>query len=113
MAPSDMCLHIGTVAGYNNEIMIAPVGQRLGVSPDINSTPVPAPVETGETGLVVAPTHSVSDNTPTTTAPAPPSNPPKQARPPGGLAQDHDDEKSALVAAGIALGLVLLWLMRR
>ena len=54
MAPCDMCLHMGTIRGYNNLIIIAPVGQPLGVSPDINSTPVPAPVETGETGLVVA-----------------------------------------------------------
>ena len=90
MAPCDMCLHVGTIGGYNNLIIIAPVGQPLGVSPDINSTPVPAPVETGETVLVVAPTHSVSDNTPTTAAPAPPSNPPEQAQ----EAQDHEDEKN-------------------
>ena len=41
MAPSNMSLHIGYVAGYNNKIMIAPVGQPLGVAPDINSTPMP------------------------------------------------------------------------
>ena len=117
MAPSDMRLHIGYVAGYNNEIMIAPVGQPLGVSPDINSTPMPAPVDTGETGLVEAPTlkHSVSvsQHTPITAAPAPPSNPPEQTRPPWGQAQDYEDEKTALVATGITLGLVSLWLMRR
>ena len=82
MAPSDMRLHIGYVAGYNNEIMIAPVGQPLRVSPDINSTPMAAPVETGGTGLVEAPTPkhsvSVSQHTPIMAAPAPPSNPPEQ-----------------------------------
>ena len=95
MAPSDMRL-IGYVAGYN-EIMIAPVGQPLGVSPDINSTPMPAPVETGETGLVESqtPKHSVSvsQHTPITAALAPPSNPPEQTRPPWGQAQDHEDKK--------------------
>ena len=105
MAPSYMRLHIGYVIGYNNEIMIAPVGQPLGVSLDINSTPMPAPVETRETGLVEAPTPkhsvSVSQHTPITAAPAPPSNPPEQTRPPWGQAQDHKDEKTALVATRI------------
>ena len=55
MAPSDMPLHISTVAGYNTQIIIAPVGQPLGVSHDINDTPVPPLVETGGTGLVVSP----------------------------------------------------------
>ena len=107
MAPCDMRLHVGTIRGFFNLIIIAPVRQPLGVSPDINSTPVPAPVETGETGLVVAPTHSVSDNTPTTAAPAPPSNPPEQAQ----EAQDHEDEKTALVVVGVAIGLAALTLV--
>ena len=107
MAPSDMRLHVGTIRGYNNLIIIAPVGQPLGVSPDINSTPVPAPVETRETGLVVAPTHSVSDNNPTMAAPAPPSNPPEQAQ----EAQDHEDEKTTLVVRGVAIGLAALTLV--
>ena len=113
MAPSDMRLHIGTVSGYNNNIVIAPVGQPLGVSPDINGTPVPAPVETGETGLVVSQTHDKPDTSGVTTTPAPPTPvPPEQTQ----KAQDHEDEKMALVAAGIALGLVtltLVSLMRR
>ena len=106
MVPSDMRLHVGTIRGYNNLIIIAPVGQPLGVSPDINSAPVPAPVETGETGLVVP---QQGDDTPSTAAThsvAPPSNPPEQTQ----EAQDHDDEKTALVVAGIALGLVSLTL---
>ena len=116
MAPSDMRLHIGTVSGYNNNIVIAPVGQPLGVSPDINGTPVPAPVETGETGLVVprqSRTHDKPDTSVVTTTPAPPTPvPPEQTQ----KAQDHKDEKTALVAAGVVLGLVsltLVSLMRR
>ena len=123
MAPSDMRLHIGTtIAGYNNQIIIAPAGQPLGVSPDTNNTPVPAPVETGETGLVVPQTHDKPDTSGVTTmtqapsAVAPPMThsvvpvvPPEQTQ----KAQDHEDEKTALVAAGVVLGLVSLWLMRR
>ena len=119
MAPSDMRLHIGTaIAGYNNQIVIAPVGQPLGVSPDINGTPVPAPVETGETGLVVPHTHdkpdtnaSISVTTSLTSPPVPdvPSVSPEQAK----ETQDHEDEKSALFAAGVVLGLISLWLTRR
>ena len=123
MAPSDMRLHIGTaIAGYNNQIIIAPAGQPLGVSPDTNNTPVPAPVETGETGLVVPQTHDKPDTsgvrtmTQAPSAVAPPMThsvvpvvPPEQTQ----KAQDHEDEKTALVAAGVVLGLVSLWLMRR
>ena len=123
MAPSDMRLHIGTaIAGYNNQIIIAPARQPLGVSPDTNNTPVPAPVETGETGLVVPQTHDKPDTSGVTTmtqapsAVAPPMThsvvpvvPPEQTQ----KAQDHEDEKTALVAAGVVLGLVSLWLMRR
>ena len=110
MAPSDMRLHVGTVAGYNNQIVIASAGQPLGVSPDTNSTPVPATVETGETGLVVSQTRDSPD---ASAAPPPvpdvPSVPPEQAK----KTQDHEDEKSAIVAAGVVLGLLSLWLMRR
>ena len=42
MAPSDMSLHIGTVAGYNNEIVTAKDTQTLGVNVDLNPyTPPP------------------------------------------------------------------------
>ncbi len=46
MASSDMRLHIGTIAGYNNEIVIGPVGQPLGVNVDVNSSTTPVLVET-------------------------------------------------------------------
>ena len=113
MAPSDMRLHIGTaIAGYNNRIIIAPAGQPLGVSPDTNSTPVPAPVETGETGLVVPQTHD-KPATAVTHSVAPPTPVPVASQQQTQKAQDHEDEKTALVAAGVVLGLVSLWLMRR
>ena len=116
MAPSDMRLHIGTaIAGYNNRIIIAPAGQPLGVSPDTNSTPVPAPIETGETGLVVPQTHD-KPATAVTHSVAPPTPVPVASQQQTQKAQDHEDEKTALVAAGVVLGLVtltLVSLMRR
>ena len=116
MAPSDMRLHIGTaIAGYNNRIIIAPAGQPLGVSPDTNSTPVPAPVETGETGLVVPQTHD-KPATAVTHSVAPLTPVPVASQQQTQKAQDHEDEKTALVAARVVLGLVsltLVSLMRR
>ena len=116
MAPSYMRLHIGTaIAGYNNRIIITPAGQPLGVSPDTNSTPVPAPVETGETGLVVPQTHN-KPATAVTHSVAPPTPVPVASQQQTQKAQDHEDEKTALVAAGVVLGLVtltLVSLMRR
>ena len=116
MAPSNMRLHIGTaIAGYNNRIIIAPAGQPLAVSPDTNSTPVPAPVETGETGLVVHQTHD-KPATAVTHSVAPPTPVPVASQQQTQKAQDHEDEKTALVAAGVVLGLVsltLVSLMRR
>ena len=111
MAPSDMRLHIGTaIAGYNNRIIIAPAGQPLGVSPDTNSTPVPAPIETGETGLVVPQTHD-KPATAVTHSVAPPTPVPVASQQQTQKAQDHEDEKTALVAAGVVLGLVTLTLV--
>jgi len=88
---------------------------------------VPAPVETGETGLVVplTPAQSAVNDKPDTggvttmtqapSAVAPPLVPVSQSdtQQQAQEARDHDDEKTALVAAGVVLGLVSLWLMRR
>ena len=41
MAPSDMELRIGTIQDYNNEIVIAGPGQKLGINADINAAPSP------------------------------------------------------------------------
>lgn len=102
MAPSDMRLRVGKIAGYNNKIVIAPVGQPLGVSPDINSGPIPGPVSTGETGLVKpAPSERVQ-----------PTRPAEVPAVEVGPTKDHEDEKTALIVGGIAIGLTALWLLR-
>ena len=36
MTPSDMILQIGTIAGYNNKIVIATESQTLGFNDDVN-----------------------------------------------------------------------------
>ena len=40
MSPSDMVIQIGTVVGYNNEIVIATENQTLGFNSDVNIKPV-------------------------------------------------------------------------
>ena len=40
MSPSDMILQIGTIAGYNNKIVIATENQTLGFNSDVNVKPV-------------------------------------------------------------------------
>ena len=39
MSPSDMILQIGTIAGYNNKIVIATENQTLGFNSDVNVKP--------------------------------------------------------------------------
>jgi len=103
MAPSNMLLRVGDVAGYNNLIVIATDAQSLGLNSSLNRQSVAAPPDasnyTGEVGL------------------AQPVDTPS-ATPPQGITtvtpglSDHEDEKTALVVGGIALGLLALWFIR-
>ena len=55
MAPGDMLLRVGDVAGYNNLIVIATDEQSLGLNSGLNrhdAAPPDAANDTGETGLV-------------------------------------------------------------
>ena len=54
MAPSNMLLRVGNVAGYNNLIIIATDSQSLGLNSDLNTVDAPpdAATHTGEMGLV-------------------------------------------------------------
>ena len=115
MAPSDMRLHIGTIVGYNNEIVIAPIGQPLGEVTDINrSLPPPDKAnDTGEKGLVV-PQPSASAAPPSVAQL--PKIPYRAAGTPAIKSTDtqsHDNEKTALVVGCVAIGLTALWLARR
>ena len=98
MAPSDMRLHIGTIAGYNNKVVIAPSGQPLGVSEDINSAPVTPPIATREEGLIKP------DHAPASTGLSPLAMPPASQ-----AGKEHEDEKTAIVVGFIVVGLLALW----
>ena len=98
-----MLLRVGDVAGYNNLIVISTDVQSLGLNSGLNrhdAAPPDAANHTGETGLV-------HPQKPAPTAPdsAPAISQPHEAR-------DHEEEKTALVVGGIAIGLGLLWLLR-
>ena len=113
MAPSNMELQIGTIQGYNNEIVIAKPGQKLGVNTNINMPrpdrgvpdmegPAARPAQpAGPLGIVTA-----------EAGPAPPADPVGGESAPRSGLEDHEDEKTAIVVGGVALGLFSLWLLR-
>ena len=114
MAPSDMELLAGgaTIQNYNNEIVIAGPGQKLGVNGGINVAPLPASTYTGETGLVKA--QTVADNMTPTVPAAQPARPavsavPASLDPSIGVEQTEGqayyDGLTALVVGVVALGL--------
>ena len=106
MAPSDMLLRVGNVAGFNNLIVIATEAQILGLNSGLNrhEVPVAAPPDaanhTGETGLV-------QPQKPASTAP---ESAPEKPTVVG--SSDHEDEKTALIVSGVSVGLLALWLLR-
>ena len=114
MAPSKMLLRVGKVTGYNNEIVIATDAQSLGLNSDLNRhevsvAPPNAANHTGETGLVQPPASTTVKPQPTASTTS--ESRPDEGRQTGGNS-DHEDEKTALVVGGIAIGLGLLWLLR-
>ena len=113
LAPGDMLLRVGKIAGYNNEIIIATSAQHLGWNSDLNEDTVPpdAANDTGEKGLVKpmgADSEAATSQHPATAKPTPAIT----------TAADkadheaHEDEKTALIVGSIAIGLGLLWFLR-
>jgi hypothetical protein len=96
MAPSNMLLHIGQIVGYNNEIVIATPSQTLGVNKTINDMPVPITEQTDR----AEPDHPKTE----------PDHPKTEPDSPTIKKVSHEDEKTALVVGGIAVGLLVLWL---
>ena len=103
MAPSDMDLRVGQISGYNNLIVIASDKQTLGINPAANADPVPPATDTGETGLV-SPQEPIVPTVPE----SPVTTTPKEKA----AHQTHTDEKTALVVGVVALGLIVLWLVK-
>ena len=125
MAPSNMELAIGTIQGYNNEITTAKPGQKLGVNTGINAPEADRAAPDME-GPAARPAQPYGEPVarPPVGAPEPEMGGPaaKTARPAGGAAarparpadglEAHEDEKTALVVGGVAIGLLTLWLSR-
>jgi len=110
MIPSDMLLKVGKIKDYNNMIVIATDDQPVGLHSGLNKSVAPPNAEndTGEEGIV-KPDRGPKPRQP----PAPTSSPPApSSRPPRVSNTDHDDEKTALVAAGVVAGLLALWVLR-
>jgi hypothetical protein len=104
MAPGDMLLRIGQVAGYNNEIFVATQKQKLGVNAGINVTAPPpnAAGYTGEKGIVEPLIHHVF-HSPQTIGRATAAHALETVS-----GRTHDEEKTALVVGGVAVGLLVL-----
>jgi hypothetical protein len=101
MAPSNMELHVGKIAGYNNEIIVATKDQKLGVNDGVNPTPTFRVPQPGDMASTPPP------------APKPPSRhmtkPPSHLLPESG--RQHDNEKTALIVGGVAVGLFAIWML--
>ena len=118
MAPSNMLLRVGNVAGYNNLIIVATDAQSMGLNSALNMVDAPpdAANHTGEMGLVqpdgersrhyVSTTqrHSVSTTMTTSRRSVTESVLGKQV----GGNSDHEDEKTALIVGGVSAGLLVL-----
>ena len=116
MAPGDMLLRIGKIAGYNNLLVVATHAQSLRLNSGLNKVAAPpdAANDTGEKGLV----NPVSTAQPLEATTSQPGAGAASAKPDLATTasakadhEDHEDEK-ALVVGGIAIGLGLLWFLR-
>jgi len=125
MAPSDMELQIGTIAGYNNEIIIAGNDMVQGRNIQINSTHIVVPPTVPATGrasgnaakVAVTDTNIPSPTMPTKNGPhfstsaIPREHPPLVVPTSSTLVlSQHEKEKTALIVGGVTVGLALLWL---
>ena len=127
MSPSDMILQIGTVVGYNNEIVIATENQTLGFNSDVNVKPVEP--TTQPTTIEGTPTKKQPEPKTITPKPKPIIPKPKPIIPkpiiPKPIIQDsqtkdqpepqtineaeqHEDNKTALIVGSIVIGIVAL-----
>ena len=118
LAPSDRALHPGNVQGYNNEIVIGGSEAAIGHNPGINGSEqigkttgdksfevkIVAPAGTDYKGPLSG-RPAGSPPTPATVAP--------QQHASAAAATSHEEEKTALIDAGVGVGLVALWLSLR
>ena len=115
MAPGNMLLRVGKVAGFNNLIIISTEKQRLGANIGLNKDDAPPDAEndTGEKGLV-KPRGAEKPSDASTSQLDETATKPDLATTASTKAdhEDHEDAKTALVVGGIVIGLGLLWFLR-
>ena len=118
LAPSDMALHPGNVQGYNNKIVIAGSEAAIDHNPGINESEkigkttgdksfegkIAAPAGTDHMGPLSG-RPAGSPPTPATVAP--------QQHASAAAATSHEEKDTVLIAAGVGVGLVALWLSLR
>ena len=108
-----MSLHIGTVAGYNNEIVIADDALTLGVNDDLNVDR--SPMFTGDD----TPETTPSDDFDAIVPKPPPDTDPvdfidtTSTEIVSGKNKTHEEEKTALILGGLVLGSLTIWFLRR
>ena len=126
LAPSDMELHMGNAQGYNNEIVIAGTDAVIGHNPGMNeSEPISETKGDKAFQRKIAPPAGTGSQGTTGCRACPDHGPGRHVCCPCGYtasteqsgiqprANAHEEEKTALVTAGIALGLAALWLVAR
>ena len=115
LAPSNMALHPGNVQGYNNENVIAGSEAAIGHNPGFNESE-----QIGKTtgdksfeGKTAAPAGTYHKGPPSgrPAGPLTPAAVAPQQHAFAAAATSHEDEKAALIAAGVGVGLVALWLV--
>ena len=111
-----MALHPGNVQGYNNEIVIAGSEAAIGHKQGINeSEQISWTVDKSFEGKIAAPAGTDHKGPPS----GKPAGPPTQAavapqqHVSAAAATSHEEEKTALIAAGVGASLVALWLGSR
>ena len=110
---SDMALHPGNIQGYNNKIQIAGSDAAIGHNPGINEAePIASKGEKAFRGKIASPAGTVHKG--------PQNKMRDSAADNGGTSAEerqsatvHEEEKTALVAVGIAGGLAARWLSSR
>ena len=122
---SDMALHPGNVQGYNNEIQIAGSDAAIGHNPWINEAEAINPASKADkafqektaspAGIVHKRPRPFPETNGDGMSAAPAADPAyvPEERQSDGQAKAHEEEKTAIVAIGIAVGLVVLWLSSR
>ena len=116
LPPSDMALNPGNIQGYNNEIQIAGSDAAIGHNPGINEAePIASKSDKAFQGKIASPAGTVHKG------PQPSQNKTRvSAADIDGTSAEkrhsataHEEEKTALVAVGVAGGLAALWLSSR